>query len=552
MPLRAAQLLVRSPTLASLGDLLERALRRQKPAPGAQRELLLLQAEEWGCVLEHGRVDGGLARLLSELSPGAVVALELEGSRCWSRWRQFEGGEAGPLRQEPREAGGSLPLVADVEQECWEALAALGVPAALRLLALEEVPLHAQSGFGVPALLLRPTAQGLSVASLSALPPERPDRAEAPVLPDSLVQGKTGETRALEVRLLPDVAPTREAAEALAAVEEQVSLRLCLQLAGALEEHRLPRPTFVYRTARGDELARLLVPARAERPWLARLLDPAVPPPLTHAGFTGQARALLAAVRPDARVLRVHGLWLELRHPGSADGAIRVDLEDRWRASLLGEEPEPDPDAPGDGGPLVAEVNRRLRAPLLPVPALPREAALAGLLPVLLPAADAAGRAALPFAGGLSAGLLCDAGGQLTPVDDAALAGLGLDAAAALERALDNADALTLAAPRGLLFFDLEHGRVAVTDFDDPAGSGRLASPAFRALLRQLLGPGCLAAAPTRDTLLGCGGGDPDALAWLRAEAAQRYAEGPFPIAPGVFEVGDEAIAPLADDGPGD
>ena len=547
MPLRAAQLLVRSPSLASLGDLLERALRRQKLAAGAARELVLLHAEGWGCVLERGRADGGLARLLSEAAEGVVVASELDGARCSWRWRQFAGGEAGPQRQEPREAGPDLPSVADVEQECWEALAALGVPAALRLLALEDVPLHSQAGYGVPALRLRLSAQGLSTAASSALPPERPDRPEAPVRPDSIVQSKAGETRALEVRLLPDLAPTPAAAEAMAAVEEQVSLRLCLQLAPHHEEARLPRPTFVWRTARGDELSRLLLAARAERPWLARLSDNSVPPPLTHAGFAERARGLLAAVLPDARVLRLHGLFLELRHPGSADGAIKLGLEDRWRAALLGEEPEPDPAAPGDGGALAAEVNQRLRQPLLAVAALPRDAALAGLLPALLSDANSHGRATQPFAGGLRLGLLCDAAGQITPIDDAALAGLGLGFGAALEQALENADALTLLTPRGLLFFDLEQGRVAVTDFDDPAGSGRLASPSFRALLLQLLGPACLAAAPTRDTLLACAGGVPLAEAWLRAEAAQRYQEGPFPVAPAVFEVAEEAVAPLSD-----
>ena len=39
----------------------------------------------------------------------------------------------------------------------------------------------------------------------------------------------------------------------------------------------------------------------------------------------------------------------------------------------------------------------------------------------------------------------------------------------------------------------------------------------------------------------------PLAEAWLRAEAAQRYQEGPFPVAPAVFEVAEEAVAPLSD-----
>ena len=76
-----------------------------------------------------------------------------------------------------------------------------------------------------------------------------------------------------------------------------------------------------------------------------------------------------------------------------------------------------------------------------------------------------------------------------------------------------------------------------------------MASRSFRSLLLQLLGPACYAAVPTRDTLLACAGEDPDALAWLRGEAAQRYAEGPFPVAAEVFVVTQEAVSPLADAG---
>ena len=548
MPVRAAQLLVRTPSLEALGEQLGRALRRQKLAAGAVRTLTVLHQSGWACLLEQGRVDFGLARLLSE--QGEVHALDLDGSRFALRLRSFRGGEPGPQRQEPAERGPLLPLVCDVEQEAWDFLRELGVPPALRLCVAEEVRLFepgaaegaVEGAAGLDALRIVLTEAGLQATLARGLPPERSEGRSPPARPDSLVESKAGESLALEVRRLPDLVPTAEAADALAAVEEQAALRLCLELGPLLEQERIPRPAFAYETSVIADLAPLMETAREARPWLSRLCDAGIPAPLSHGGFAARSRALLAVAVPDARVLRVHGLRLEVRHPGAPDAALLFDLAARWQAALLGEEPEPDPATPHAPSALVDEVDLRLREPLLPLAELPRSAFLAGLLPTLWTGDDAAFFPSAPLPGLLPAapgaaqaalvprvGLLCDAAGQLRPVEAAALSAHGLGLEDALTRAAENADVRTLAAAAGLHLFDLDHGRVAMTSFDDAAGAGRLASAAFRALLLRLIGAEVLVAAPTRDTLLACPDSE-EGAAWLQGEAGLRRVEGPFPL----------------------
>jgi hypothetical protein len=565
MPVRAGQILVRTPSLEALATLLGRALRRQKVAPGSARTLAVLFQAGWACVLERGRVDFGLSRLLSE-DGGEAHALELDGARFFLKLRSSTGGEPGPLRQEPVDAGPLLPVVCDVEQEAWDFLRALGVPPALRLCTFEDVRLFepgdaesTQSGLEALRLTLTGagTETGLQARLLRGLPPERSEGLSPPARPDSLVESKAGESLALEVRKLPGLVPTPEAADALAAVEEQAALRLCLELGPLLEQERLPRPAFAYETQSLPDLLPLLDEAREARPWLTRLCHPGVPAPLSHAGFALRSRALLAAAVPDARVLRIHGLSLEVRHPGAPDSALLVDLAPRWQAVLLGEETEPDPAQPGAPSPLVDEVDQRLREPLLALADLPRSAFLAGLLPTLLSAGDAAwfpGAPLVPSLPGAApappAGLLCDASGQLRPVDARALATHGLTFEAALARAVENVDARTLASPGGLHLFDLDHGRVAMTSFDDTAGAGRLASASFRALLLQLLGPEVLVAAPTRDTLLACPESE-EGAAWLEGEAGQRRSEGPFPLPGPLFSLTEAGLRVTTARGPG-
>jgi hypothetical protein len=247
------------------------------------------------------------------------------------------------------------------------------------------------------------------------------------------------------------------------------------------------------------------------------------------------ARALLGAELPEALVLRAHGTALELRHPDAADASLLLQLRPRWEAVLRGEAPEPAQGGAGD--PLLVDLRRRLQKPPLGGSALDRAQLLAGLLPTLTVRPEPGSEL---LAGPLYAALLFADGERVVPVRLPDLAAHGLSWDEALARALANADLLTAAAPSGLLWFDLELGRVALTDFDDPAGAGRLLSPFFRSLLLRLFDGDCLAAAPTRDTLLACAPSDPEAVAWLREEAARRHAEGPFPLDPALALV-DEA-----------
>jgi hypothetical protein len=551
VPVRAAQLLLRCPSREALAALLSRALRRQKLAAGGSRELRALVSSGWACVVEKGRADFGLARLLSEggegVPPGEVLALELDGGRFQLRWRAFLRGEPGALREEPPALGAHLPLVCDVEQEAWDALAAAGVPAELRLWGFEDARIDEGAAELEPgpagALGLRATASAEEIAILPCrcAGPERAEGPSPPVQPDSLVKSEAGELLALEVRRLPALPPTPEAAGALAAVEEQQALRLCLWLGPLFEEERLPRPAFVYETRYQRELGALLETAREERPWLCHLLDPGAPSPLSHAGFASRALRLLAA--HGTRVLRAHGLSLELQHPQEPFAALLYSLAPRWQAMLLGEEPEP----AGRGPSVIAdEAMNRLREPVPPLAGLPRWALLSGLLPTLshdpaLPGAPLQARGAQADSPSPRVCLLCEAQGLLRPVTADALSAAGLSLEEALARALENEGARTLAEPGGLHFFELEHGPVAMTSFTDAGGAGRLASPAFRALLLRLLGPSLLLAAPTRDTLLACDDNE-EARAWLEDEAGRRRSEGPFPLPGPIFALDEGGL----------
>jgi len=213
MPVRAGQILLRTPSLDALAAQLGRSLRRQKLAPGSARTLAVLYDAGWACVLEQGRVDFGLARLLSEgaddggaRSQWEAHALELDGARFFLKLRSSHGGEPGALRQEPADEGPLLPVVCDVEQEAWDFLRELSVPPGLRLCTFDEVRLFdaasAEGGAaGVEALRLTLTAAGpepaLQARMLRGLPPERSEGLSPPARPDSLVESRAGESLAL-------------------------------------------------------------------------------------------------------------------------------------------------------------------------------------------------------------------------------------------------------------------------------------------------------------------------------------------------------------------
>jgi hypothetical protein len=165
------------------------------------------------------------------------------------------------------------------------------------------------------------------------------------------------------------------------------------------------------------------------------------------------------------------------------------------------------------------------------------------LLPTLL-AGDPGDRAVRPLAPGLWAALLSDDGVRIEPVSSAALLTLG-QFDDLLDRAIANADALTDAAPEGIQWFDLEHGRVVSCEFSDAGGAGRLLSAHARELILAVLGEEtALAAAPTRDSLLACAAQDEQGALWLQDEARTRFEEGPFPVSPTLFQISaDEVVA---------
>jgi hypothetical protein len=238
-------------------------------------------------------------------------------------------------------------------------------------------------------------------------------------------------------------------------------------------------------------MEKLLAKARRERLWLGKLFDPEREAPLSLAGLTQLARTKLA----DAPVARAHGAHLELLAAGAV---VRAPVREVYEVYLT----HLDDDAAAD------DLASRARALLQGRPGPFDEG---NVLPTLV--ADGSG---------VRPALLHDDGVWITPVADMTR----------FERAIANVGARTEAAPEGIRWFDLEHGRVVVCEFPDAACAGRLLSRRARELLLNVLGVDrALAAAPTRDSLLACAASDDEGAAWLRDEAARRFAEGPFPIA---------------------
>jgi hypothetical protein len=228
--------------------------------------------------------------------------------------------------------------------------------------------------------------------------------------------------------------------------------------------------------------------------------------------------------------------------------ALRLELESGLRVPLAAAYAKYLPSL--DEERAVRSVVEALRARLAsrPVPLGRRAAALPGLLPVVAGPSLAEDLASAEVAGNLRAALVHDDGGRILPIRIADLDGLELGLEEAFQRAVENLDARTLAAPQGLTWFDLDHGRVVVSDFDDAAGAARLLTPKGREMILHILdADSCLCAAPTRDTLLACESDDPDAVAWLREEAQRRFEEGPFPVLPDLLMLTEEGLDPVAE-----
>ena len=455
VPLRAAQLFVRCNSLEELGDALERA----QP----QGVLIALHEGEWATLLGEP-IDPDLARRLAGRF-GSALELHLDSSAfslVVQTWPE------GTEERDPQP-----PRFRDVEAAAWELLDYLGVPASLRLLELRQIELL--DGGGVQALL----SERGELSWVAALSPPR--TSELPVAPDVVVASKAGESRALEVRQLPDGIPTDAWAQALADVEQAQALRILRALADG-DEQRLPRPAFAYRTLQALRMEKLLAKARRARPWLARLCDPDREPPLSLAGFTRLCRTKL----PD--VSRAHGPNLELVRDGICFRAPVREVYGLYLTTL-------DEDA------AAADLAARTLA-LLDAPVPPQER-----------------RFLLPTLRGAQPAVLHDDGVRISPAQEPDLA-----------QAIANADARTAAAPEGIRWLDLEHGRVVVCAFRDAGTAGRLLSRAARELMLAVLGAQtALAAAPTRDALLACDATDEEGVGWLREEAARRFAEGPYP-----------------------
>ena len=78
----------------------------------------------------------------------------------------------------------------------------------------------------------------------------------------------------------------------------------------------------------------------------------------------------------------------------------------------------------------------------------------------------------------------------------------------------------------------------------------RLLSSHVRELILAILGEEtALAAAPTRDSLLACAAHDVEGASWLQEEARSRFAEGPFPVYPGLFHISAGHLHPVAEVG---
>jgi hypothetical protein len=527
VPLRAAQLFVRCRSLEELGEALDRALRK-KGRPAREETLLALHEQGWGALLLP-EPDAALARHFSERF-GTALSLHLDGSQLALSVQTWESGQPGEEERDPQP-----PHFRDVEAVAWELLRYLGVPASLRLLQLAQVEvLRDENTAALRAVMARAGPELIETWTVFVVPPPREEGAP-PVEPDVVVESKAGEARALEVRTLPGGIPVEAWAQALAAIEEAQALRLLRALADG-EGPRMPRPAFAYQSLQPLRVEKLLAKARRERPWLARLLDPERDAPLTRAGLTELCRTRIADVaRAHERHLEVMAKGFGPRAPGPRpDAVVRAPVERAYAVYLS----TLDADA---AAAQLAEETRAL------VEAAPAPFAAAHLLPTLL-AGEPGDRAARSLAPELYAALLFDDGTRIAPVLASDLATLDLDIGSALDIAVRRLDALTDAAPEGIRWFDLEHGRVVICDFPDAGGAGRLLSDHARGLILHILGADfALAAAPTRDALLACAAGDDEGAAWLADEARRRFEEGPFPIHGGLWMVGADLLRPVAD-----
>jgi|GEM_PF-1737688 len=547
LPLRGNQIFVRCASLGAFEETLTRALRRQK-APMVERHFLAVHEGAWALLLEETGADAGLSRLLSELSSARALLVELDGAALTLRVRDYQCGEPGQIREEPR--------FRDVEQIAWSLLEEAQVPAALRLFALAAVVLAdgTSPGPGVPALELFVGPAGLRIEKRRAVLPERKPCGSPPAAPDLRVVSQAGESRAFELRTLAS-APTASELKSLAEVEEAQALRLALQLAAEAEEERIARPGFIYQgfsvgkpkaSAQGSLDEGALHRARSGRPWLARILDAQTPAPLGHLGFTALCAKALAREAPEARLLRAHALRLEVA--SATEGvSLCIPLLPGYLAYLRDAREEPELHAAR----AAQDARARLAAPpagqLEPGPS--RDTFLASLLPTLVPSDHAPVLATVPLTASLSSSLLIDDGRRIAPVWLESLAALGLSSGEALDRAIANADERTLQEPQALRYLELEEGRVLSCNFGDPGGAGRLLSPLLRSFLLQLFGGYCYVAVPTRDSLLACSADAPEALDWLSEEARRRFAEGPFPVHQGLLQLGTEGVRELAPDG---
>jgi hypothetical protein len=352
-----------------------------------------------------------------------------------------------------------------------------------------------------------------------------------------VVSSQAGEARALEVRALPGGIPTEAWAQALAGIEEAQAQRLVRALSGG-DEPRMPRPTFAYRSMQDLRVRKLLALARRDRPWLSKLLDPEREPPLTLAGFTELSRSRMG----EMQVVRAYGSHLELEAGPQASGLGPRALRCWVRAPVarVYEVYLSTLDQDAAAAQLVEETRALLQKSPPPLSA-------EHLLPTLL-AGDPGGRAVRLLAPDLYAALLFDGGEWIAPVLAADLAALGIDLEAAFDRAIARAAGLTDAAPEGIRWFDLEHGRVVICEFPDAGAAGRLLSPHVRELILQILGEElALAAAPTRDVLLACGASDGEGALWLADEARRRFAEGPFPVHAGLWRIGAGQLTYVAE-----
>ena len=490
--------------------------------PAGERRVRAVAQGEWTCVVEEsGAVDGALARRLSRAA-GFCLAVELDGQRYALRLRAWTAGEPGT------DLASAAELPEDVEQLAWRALAEAGVPAGLRLARFSDLVEVDGDGLAGGELVL--DGAGLHARELALAPLDAPDGPLPPARADLWLEDDAGAASVVELR---HVAAPRSAEHALrlAALEEAAAARLVPKLAAEADGSLVPSLRFEYDDATAGAAA---AEARVSRPRLVRWLTPGV---ASAVGFAEDVRAALGPL--GVTVTRCRPGLVEYSRPGHPGWTFEVALRQPF-ADYLALDAEPRSPAA-----VVATAVRARLAAAEPAPETwDAAAARLGLLPTLV-AEDAPDRASAPLAGALRAALLARVEGRIAPVSAAALDAWGLAWDEALLYAVANADEATAAAPEGLTYYDLDDGRVIVASFDDPAGAGRLLSPTVRRLLCELAGGPCLAAAPTRDTLLAISAAEPGVLGWLQAEAARRFAEGPHPISPELFALTETEVIAL-------